>query len=233
MPVLKEADDMHNGSSGIGPIAELLAKVDLIAEACWLHSTWSSIKLHKPCTAEKCQTTSIQKHSSDCMTRNYNVGDPEIKLLKGLRPPPSSQSPALTFCCLLYCLGGLCTDCHRDAYCQVKRGDYFVTHDSTPQKVMVKCKLPPHTGGYASGGFSDRGSDPGQGFPEDSMAELDQWADLAAAGDRAFPGGGPPADADSMSYEELCQAHIEAFIQVCLCGTKVFMRASQVWHVGT
>lgn len=48
------------------------------------------------------------------------------------------------------------------------------------------------------------------------MAELDQWADLAAAGDRAFPGGAPPADADSMSYEELCQAHIEAFIQVCL-----------------
>ena len=73
-----------------------------------------------------------------------------------------------------------------------------------------------YAGGYAAGGLSDRGSDPGQGFPEDSLAELDQWADLAAAGDRAFPGGAPPgeADAESMSYEELCQAHIEAFIQV-------------------
>ncbi len=50
------------------------------------------------------------------------------------------------------------------------------------------------------------------------MAELDEWAELAGAGDRAFAGGGPPADADadSMSYEELCQAHIEAFIQVSL-----------------
>ena len=92
-----------------------------------------------------------------------------------------------------------------------------MTHDSSEGDDQVQAS---HTGGYASGGFSDRGSDPGQGFPEDSMAELDQWADLAAAGDRAFPGGGPPADADSMTYEELCQAHIEAFIQVCLCGTE-------------
>lgn len=91
----------------------------------------------------------------------------------------------------------------------------------TRKFVLAEAPLTCHTGGYASGGFSDRGSDPGQGqgFPEDSMAELDQWADLAAAGDRAFPGGARPADADadSMSYEELCQAHIEAFIQVCLC----------------
>ena len=71
-------------------------------------------------------------------------------------------------------------------------------------------------GGYASGGFSDRGSEPGQSFPEDSMAELDEWAELAGAGDRALLGGGPAghAHADSMSYEELCQAHIESFIQV-------------------
>ena len=62
------------------------------------------------------------------------------------------------------------------------------------------------------------------------MAELDQWADLAAAGDRAFPGAGPPADADSMNYEELCQAHIEAFIQVCLCGTERSTGMSQVWY---
>ena len=40
VPLLKEADDMHNG---IGPIAELLAEVDLTAGPCWLHSTWSSI----------------------------------------------------------------------------------------------------------------------------------------------------------------------------------------------
>lgn len=72
------------------------------------------------------------------------------------------------------------------------------------------------SGGYASGGFSDRGSEPGQPFPEDSMAELDQWADLAGAGDRALPYPGPSGDAhaEGMSYEELCQAHIEAFIQV-------------------
>ena len=78
----------------------------------------------------------------------------------------------------------------------------------------------PASGAYASGGFSDRGSEPGQGFPEDSMAELDQWAELAGAGDRAFACAGPPgdADADSMSYEQLCQAHIEGFIQVwCNC----------------
>lgn len=65
--------------------------------------------------------------------------------------------------------------------------------------------------------MSDRGSEPGCNFPEHSMAELDEWAELAGAGDRAC-GGGPPADADSMSYEELCQAHIEAFIQVSWCN---------------
>ncbi|DBA99076.1 hypothetical protein WJX77_009045 [Trebouxia sp. C0004] len=70
-------------------------------------------------------------------------------------------------------------------------------------------------GGYVSGGMSDRGSEPGHNFPQDSMAELDEWAELAGASDRAFASNGPPADgdADSMSYEELCQAHIEAFIQ--------------------
>ena len=109
----------------------------------------------------------------------------------------------------------------------MKKQEYPVTHDSREGDGQVQAS---HTGGYASGGFSDRGSDPGQGFPEDSMAELDQWADLAAAGDRAFPGGGPPADADSMTYEELCQAHIEAFIQACLCGTRGFMGVLQVWH---
>ena len=73
-------------------------------------------------------------------------------------------------------------------------------------------------GGYASGGGggSDGGSEAGLNFPQDSTAELDEWAELARAGDRAIAGGGPPgdADADSMSYEELCQAHIEAYIQV-------------------
>ncbi|KAL3132422.1 hypothetical protein ABBQ32_008980 [Trebouxia sp. C0010 RCD-2024] len=92
-----------------------------------------------------------------------------------------------------------------------------------------------YAGGYASGGFSDQGSDPGQGFPEDSLAELDQWADLAAAGDRAFPGGAPPAqaDAESMSYEELCQAHIEAFIQAAAAAevqTELAARVSSWRH---
>lgn len=47
------------------------------------------------------------------------------------------------------------------------------------------------------------------------MAELDEWAELAGAGDRLGASGLPPPDADvDMTYEQLCQAHIEAFIQV-------------------
>lgn len=84
-------------------------------------------------------------------------------------------------------------------------------------------------GGYVSGGMSDRGSEPGHNFPQDSMAELDEWAELAGAGDRAFASNGPPADgdADSMSYEELCQAHIEAFIQVSMFCTQAMANAAQ------
>ncbi|KAA6428176.1 MAG: condensin-2 complex subunit H2 [Trebouxia sp. A1-2] len=85
-------------------------------------------------------------------------------------------------------------------------------------------------GGYVSGGMSDRGSEPGHNFPQDSMAELDEWAELAGAGDRAFASNGPPADgdADSMSYEELCQAHIEAFIQAAAAAEVQTELASRV-----
>ena len=74
--------------------------------------------------------------------------------------------------------------------------------------------------------MSDRGSEPGHSSPQDSLAELDEWAELAGAGDRAVAGSNPPCDgdADCMSYEELCQAHIEAFIQVswhCMCSADV------------
>lgn len=120
-----------------------------------------------------------------------------------------------------------CTACKVWVYNQSGRGSHYKMGDRerTQECILLGLKLGKlmltstlDTGGYASGGFSDQGSDPGQGFPEDSLAELDQWADLAAAGDRAFPGGAPPAqaDAESMSYEELCQAHIEAFIQVAV-----------------
>ncbi|KAL0054533.1 hypothetical protein WJX82_010399 [Trebouxia sp. C0006] len=86
------------------------------------------------------------------------------------------------------------------------------------------------TGGYVSGGMSDRGSEPGQNFPQDSMAELDEWAELAGAGDRAFASTGPAADGDaeSMSYEELCQAHIEAFIQAAAAAEVQTELASRV-----
>ena len=47
------------------------------------------------------------------------------------------------------------------------------------------------------------------------MAELDEWAELAGAGNAAGAMWHMPADADAeMTYEQLCQAHIEAFIQV-------------------
>ena len=84
-------------------------------------------------------------------------------------------------------------------------------------------------GGYVSGGMSDRGSEPGHNFPQNSMVELDEWAELVGAGDRAFASNGPPADgdADSMSYEELCQAHIEAFIQVSKICVQAMANAAQ------
>lgn len=47
------------------------------------------------------------------------------------------------------------------------------------------------------------------------MAELDEWAELAGAGDQLGASGLPPPDPDAeMTYEQLCQAHTEAFIQV-------------------
>ena len=52
-------------------------------------------------------------------------------------------------------------------------------------------------------------------MPNADMAELDEWAELAGAGDRLGASGLPPLDAVAdMTYEQLCQAHIEAFIQV-------------------
>jgi hypothetical protein len=84
-----------------------------------------------------------------------------------------------------------------------------------------------------SGGMSDRGSEPGQNFPQYSMAELDKWAELAGAGDRAFASTGPAADGDaeSMSYEELCQAHIEAFMQVSKICIQAMANAAQPYDI--
>lgn len=63
-------------------------------------------------------------------------------------------------------------------------------------------------------------------MPDAGMAELDEWAELAGAGDRLGASGLPPPDADAdMTYEQLCQAHIEAFIQVlrfCLESPKTW-----------
>lgn len=66
--------------------------------------------------------------------------------------------------------------------------------------------------GFANGAWSDRGSEPE--CPANDLADLDDWAELAGAGNAAGSMCQPPADGDAdMTYEQLCQAHIEAFIQ--------------------